>query len=68
VTSDFIPAYTVVVLKEEQLIAGKMHALLAPQKPRDFYDLYFILRKHLPIIDKKNYPATSFKLIELMRY
>lgn len=52
-TSDFIPPYTLVVLSREQLISQKMQALLFRQKPRDFYDLYFILRKQLPIPDKK---------------
>lgn len=47
-----VPPYTVVVLAEEQLITQKMRALLDRKKPRDFYDLYFILRKQLPIADK----------------
>lgn len=53
ITSDFIPSYTLVSLAEEQLISQKIRALLSRQKPRDFYDLYFILRKQLPIPDKK---------------
>ena len=52
VASDFIPPYTIIVLSEEQLIAQKMRALLDRKKPRDFYDLYFILRKQLPIKNK----------------
>lgn len=52
ITSDFIPPYSVVVLVEEQLIQGKIRALLARKKARDFYDLYFILRKQLPTPDK----------------
>lgn len=52
IPSDLIPPYTIVVLAEEQLIAQKMQALLARKKARDFYDLYFILRKQLPIKDK----------------
>lgn len=52
VPSDLILPYTLVVLTEEQLIAQKMRALLTRKKPRDFYDLYFILRKQLPIADK----------------
>ncbi len=53
ITSDFIPSYTVVALVSELLIGGKMKALLDRKKPRDFYDLYFILRKQLPILNKK---------------
>lgn len=52
INSDFIPSYTIVVLVEEQLISQKMRALRARKKPRDFYDLYFILRKQIPIPDK----------------
>lgn len=47
IASVFIPPYTAVVLAEDQLIAGKMKALQVRKKPRDFYDLYFILRKNL---------------------
>lgn len=53
ITSDFIPSYTLVVLSEEQLVSQKMRALLQRRKPRDFYDLYFILRKQLPVAQKK---------------
>lgn len=53
ITSDFIPPYTAVVLLEGQLIAGKIQALRARKKPRDYYDLYLLLRKRIPIPDKK---------------
>lgn len=52
ITSDFIPPYTMMVLTKDQLIAQKMQALQARKKARDFYDLYFILRKQLPILGK----------------
>lgn len=52
ITSDFIPSYKVVVLVEDQLISQKMRALQARKKARDFYDLYFILRKQLLIPNK----------------
>lgn len=47
VAGDFIPAYTIVVLPLEQLVGQKIRALLQRQKPRDWYDLYFILRANL---------------------
>ena len=53
IAPDLTGDYTLTVLAQEQLIAGKMHALLERKKARDFYDLYFILRKQLPIADKK---------------
>ncbi len=54
VTSDFIPPYTLVILAQDQLVSGKIRALKARRKARDFYDLYFILRKQLPIPDKRD--------------
>jgi len=47
VAGDFIPAYTIVVLPLEQLVGQKIRALQERQKPRDWYDLYFILRANL---------------------
>ncbi len=64
IASDFIPPYTVVVLVEDQLIAQKMRALRARKKPRDFYDLYFILRKRLPIPDKKIILPQALKALQ----
>lgn len=47
IASDFQPPYTLVHLAQEQLIDEKIQALFARHKPRDFYDLYFILRANL---------------------
>ena len=47
VVNDFMPTYTIMVLMREQLVAEKIQALLTREKPRDFYDLYFILRASL---------------------
>lgn len=47
VVNDFIPSYPIVALVQEQLVEEKIRALLTRGKPRDFYDLYFILRAHL---------------------
>ena len=40
-----VPSYKVYSLSRELLVEEKIEALLARQKPRDFFDLYFILRK-----------------------
>jgi predicted nucleotidyltransferase component of viral defense system len=53
IASDFIPTYTITVLKREQLIGEKIQALLTRQKPRDFYDLYFIIRANLLTQEEK---------------
>jgi len=47
IASDFIPSYTLVRLSQQQLITEKIHALQTRKKPRDYYDLYFILRAGL---------------------
>lgn len=45
VTSQITPAYKVYALSKELLVGEKVRALMTRQKPRDFFDLYFILRK-----------------------
>lgn len=47
VGSDFLPLYAVTHVVQEDLVAGKLNALLTRGKPRDFYDLYFMLRSDL---------------------
>ena len=46
VANDFVPTYTVVHLPQDELAEEKVFgALRERKKPRDFYDLYFIMRK-----------------------
>jgi hypothetical protein len=45
ISSPFIAPYTLFSLPEEELISEKIKAVLKRKKPRDFFDLYFILRK-----------------------
>ena len=47
VISGYIPPYTLVQLEQNQLIGEKLNATLTRKKPRDFYDMYFILRSRL---------------------
>ena len=47
IAGDFVPPYIINALAQEQLVDGKLAALLDRQKPRDFYDLYFMLQKGL---------------------
>lgn len=47
VVNDFVPTYTVVRLREKDLVNEKIQALLERKKPRDFYDVYFLLRAGL---------------------
>ncbi len=52
VSTPLMPSYSVVGLPEKMLVEEKIDALLTRAKPRDFYDLYFILRK--PMGEKKS--------------
>ncbi len=47
VPNDFIPSYTITSLDQKQLVGEKLQAFFDRKKPRDFYDLYFMLRANL---------------------
>ncbi|KKU94327.1 MAG: hypothetical protein UY26_C0002G0109 [Candidatus Jorgensenbacteria bacterium GW2011_GWA1_48_13] len=54
VAGDFVPTYTVVHLPQNELVEEKIFsALRERKKPRDFYDLYFIMRKAMLSPDQK---------------
>jgi len=56
ISSPYMPAYSLAALSENQLVEEKIGALLARKKPRDVYDLYFIIRASLdkkPVIDNR---------------
>lgn len=63
ISSDFIPPYIVIRLLQEQLVDEKIKALLHRQKPRDFYDLYFILRSNLLPPQKKDILSQILKTL-----
>ena len=46
VSNDFVPTYTLIHLPQKDLVEEKIFgALLKRKKPRDFYDLYFMMRR-----------------------
>jgi len=48
IASDFVPTYTLVHLPQEELVKEKIFgALRERKKPRDFYDLYFMMRRNM---------------------
>lgn len=55
VVNDLVPPYTIMRLPQRQLIAEKISALRVRKKPRDYYDLYFILRAGL--LESKDRPV-----------
>jgi len=46
IQNDFIAPYVMIYLTESMLVSEKIQALLERKKPRDFFDLYFILRSN----------------------
>lgn len=55
IANDFVPLYNLVHLPQAELIDEKIFGALATRKkPRDFYDLYFIMRKGMLSPDQKN--------------
>lgn len=54
VANDFVPTYTVVHLPQDELVEEKIFgALRERKKPRDFHDLYFIMRRGMLSSDQK---------------
>jgi predicted nucleotidyltransferase component of viral defense system len=55
ISTELIPPYVLMQVPAGELVQGKMDALLNRKKPRDYYDLYFMLRKQElnRLVDKK---------------
>lgn len=53
IESEYIPAYTLVHLSKEEIVEGKMQALINRHKPRDFYDYFFLLSGNYPLVKEK---------------
>lgn len=53
IANDFIPTYNLYHLSQEILIEEKIYALLERKKARDFYDIYYIMRKNLLTLEQK---------------
>ena len=64
IENEYIPAYTLVHLPEEEIIKGKMEALFNRRKPRDFYDYFFLLSGNYPLAKEKENLKEVLKLIK----
>ena len=54
VANGFVPTYTIYHLSQEELVNEKIFgALLKRKKPRDYYDLYFIMRRNMLSVEQK---------------
>ena len=63
ISNDFIPPYVIFILCREQLFDEKIQALLTRAKPRDFYDIYFLIRSnYITQFQKKMLIQVSQKL------
>lgn len=47
VQNDYLPPYSLYSVTDSRLVQGKLSALFSRAKPRDFYDLYILLRMNL---------------------
>ncbi len=47
INNSFTPSYVLIILSQDQMIAEKIQATLTRQKPRDFFDIYFLLRGNM---------------------
>lgn len=64
INNSFIPSYLLVVLSQDQMVAEKIQAALSRQKPRDFFDIYFLLRGNMVGIPNKTYLKSVRDIVE----
>jgi len=64
IANDFIPSYTVVSMSQDLLVKEKLDALVAREKPRDYYDLYFMLRANLLSVEDKSVCAQALQKLQ----
>lgn len=53
IVGNYLPPFSVSILERSQLTTEKIEALLTRSKPRDFYDLYFLIRSNLISFEQK---------------
>ena len=60
IENEYIARYSIIHLSQQEIINGKINALLSRSKPRDWYDLYFFLH------NKMLYPVQKNLLPEIL--
>jgi len=66
IQNDFIAPYVITFLTESLLVSEKIQALLARKKPRDFFDLYFILRHNELVKFIPSIPNLKNQLLDII--
>jgi predicted nucleotidyltransferase component of viral defense system len=66
IQNDFTAPYVMIYLTESLLVAEKIQALIERKKPRDFFDLYFILRSSELVKFIPKIPNLKNQLIEII--
>ncbi len=64
IESDYLPPYSLVHLLKEEIVTGKMQALLNRHKPRDFYDYFYLLSGNYPLAKEKENLGKVLKLLK----
>jgi predicted nucleotidyltransferase component of viral defense system len=64
VGSSFLPLYAITQVVQEDLVGGKLSALLNRGKPRDFYDLYFMLRSDLLTVEQRQQMPAVLEVLQ----
>lgn len=65
IQSDYLPPFTLIHLPLEGIIEGKVKALMVRQKPRDFYDYFFMLSGDFP---QARNQKTLMHIADLLRH
>jgi predicted nucleotidyltransferase component of viral defense system len=64
IVGEFTAPYVLYSLEKTSLVGEKIAALKSRQKPRDFYDLYFMLRAKMLNLEQKKQLGEVVKIIE----
>ena len=54
IVNEYLPTYIVGLLPLEELVGEKIQAALTRSKPRDFFDIYFLLKQGLIPLSQRN--------------
>jgi len=64
VVNEYLPTYIVRLLLLEKLVGEKIQAVLTRSKPRDFFDIYFLLKQGLIPLGQRDKLAKIKELLE----